>query len=174
MGLALTPPTDKSFTSLEEAQAFVAGKSVKATSPSDPPKFYAVARGAFTGIFTDWDKASAAIKGWKGPKYKKFPTRAEAVEFIKQWGDAKAIEGVAEEVPGTGADAEEEEEEEVELDGDILEKGGKEVEGSTITSMGMKSKRPVLEIHTDGSALKNGRMGAVAGVGVFFGQNDSR
>lgn len=94
--------------------------------------------------------------------------------FIKEWGDAKAIEGIGEKVPGAGADAEEEEEEEVELDVDILAKGGKEVEGSTITSMGMRSKRPVLEIYTDGSALKNGRVGAVAGVGVYFGQNDSR
>ena len=107
--LVLILHTDKSFPSLEEAQAFVAGKSVKAKSTSDPPKFYAVARGAFTGIFTEWDTASTAIKGWKGPKYKKFPTRAEAVEFIKEWGDAKAIEGIGEKVPGTGADAEEEE-----------------------------------------------------------------
>lgn len=165
--------TDKSFLSLEEAQAFVAGKPVKVKSTSDPPKFYAVARGAFTGIFTDWDTASTAIKGWKGPKYKKFPSRAEAVQFIKQWGDAKAIEGIGEKVPGAGADVEEEEEE-VELDGDILEQGGKGVEGPSITSMGMRSKRPVLEIYTDGSALKNGRAGAAAGVGVYFGQNDSR
>lgn len=172
-GLALTLYTDKSFLSLEEAQAFVAGKAIKTKSASDPPKFYAVARGAFTGIFSDWDTASSAIKGWKGPKYKKFPTREEAVEFIKEWGDAKAIEGIGEKVPGAGADAEEEEEE-VELDGDILAGAGEEVEGPSITSMGMRSKRPVLEIYTDGSALKNGRMGAVAGVGVYFGQNDSR
>lgn len=161
--------SDKSFLSLEEAQAFVAGKLVKTKSDSDPPKFYAVARGSYTGIFTDWDAASSAIKGWKGPKYKKFPTREEAVEFIKEWGDAKAIEGIGEKVPGAGAD-----DDLAVDDNDFACMLMSDDDSPAITSMGMKSKRPVLEIHTDGSALKNGRAGAAAGVGVFFGVNDSR
>lgn len=166
-------PTDKSFLSLEEAQAFVAGKKVAAKdAATEPPKFYAVARGSFTGIFSDWDTASAAIKGWKGPKYKKFPTRAEAVEYIRQWGDAKAIEGIGETV-AEEEDEDDDEEEEVELDDGILGERVGVVESPAVVS-GAKSKRPVLEIYTDGSALKNGRSGARAGVGVFFGHNDSR
>lgn len=31
-----------------------------------------------------------------------------------------------------------------------------------------------LRIYTDGSSLGNGKLGAVAGVGVFFGNNDPR
>lgn len=148
----------------------MAGKKVPAKdAAAEPPKFYAVARGSFTGIFTDWDTASSAIKGWKGPKYKKFPSRAEAVEYIRQWGDAKAVEGIGESVVEEEDD--EDEEDEVELDDGILTE--KVVERPAVVP-GAKSKRPVLEIYTDGSALKNGGPGAKAGVGVFFGHNDSR
>jgi ribonuclease HI len=31
-----------------------------------------------------------------------------------------------------------------------------------------------LKIYTDGSSLGNGKLGAVAGVGVYFGPNDPR
>lgn len=150
----------------------MAGKKVAAKdAAAEPPKFYAVARGSFTGIFSDWDTASSAIKGWKGPKYKKFPSRAEAVEYIRQWGDAKAVEGIGESVVEEEEEDDDDEEDEVELDEGILTE--KVVERPAAVP-GAKSKRPVLEIYTDGSALKNGRMGAKAGVGVFFGHNDSR
>lgn len=34
--------------------------------------------------------------------------------------------------------------------------------------------RNILRIYTDGSSRGNGRVGAVAGVGVFFGEGDPR
>jgi ribonuclease HI len=81
--------TDKSFTSREEADAFVADKNGKpATSKT---VFYAVAKAAATGIFTDWDVVFPLTKGVKGAKYKKFKTEAEAFEFIQQWGDEETI-----------------------------------------------------------------------------------
>lgn len=166
------PRLDKSFLSLEEAQAFVAGKKIKSTSGEpEPPKFYAVAKGAFTGIFTDWDQASKAIKGQKGPKYKKFPTREEAVQFIKEWGDADAIAALGEKVSdaeSSDEDDSDEEDDELDVDGDRLE-----VEESS--GAGKKKKgKAVLDVYTDGSSLKNGRAGAAAGVGVFFGIGDTR
>ena len=32
----------------------------------------------------------------------------------------------------------------------------------------------VIKVYTDGSCLKNGRQGAVAGIGIYFGRGDSR
>ena len=32
----------------------------------------------------------------------------------------------------------------------------------------------VIKVYTDGSCLKNGRQGAVAGIGVYFGRGDPR
>lgn len=154
----------KSFLSLEEAQAFVAGKKVKSSSSTaEPPKFYAVAKGAFTGIFTDWDQASKAIKGQKGPKYKKFATREEAVQFIKEWGDAEAVAALGEKVSDSESD---DDSEEVDEDGERLE-----VEEKPAAK---KKGKAALDIYTDGSSLKNGRAGATAGVGVFFGIGDPR
>lgn len=169
------PTTDKSFLSRDDANAFVAGKN-PATSNSGPtpPKFYAVARGVFTGIFPDWETASLAIKGVKGPKYKKFETREDAVGFIEEYGDEDTIAKV---------------------------KAGKEtVDGgsSTTTTPAAAAAVPapatatkkkttkankeelnvvstdMMAIYTDGSSLANGRKGACAGVGVYFGANDSR
>lgn len=41
-------------------------------------KFYVVWLGHEPGIYTDWPRAKAQIDGYKGAKYKAFPTRAQA------------------------------------------------------------------------------------------------
>lgn len=51
--------------------------------PVKKPKFYAVASGRQTGVFTDWDSCHAQVSGYGGSRYKAFPTRAEAEEFIQ-------------------------------------------------------------------------------------------
>lgn len=45
-------------------------------------KFYAVAAGRKTGIFTDWPSAESQVKGFAGAKYKSFPSRAEAESWL--------------------------------------------------------------------------------------------
>ncbi|KAI1428490.1 ribonuclease H-like protein [Xylaria sp. FL1777] len=138
------------FTSRDDAEAFVAGRKTSAAADAEE-KFYAVAVGRVPGIYTDWDEAAVAIKGWKAPKYKKFMARAEAIEFIRAHGNEEAqawlvSEGV--EPPSKKTKK---------SDGDILE-----------------DEPGVLRIFTDGSSLANGRTGATAGVGVFFGEGDKR
>ena len=146
----------KSFTSKDDAEAFAAGKKV-AAAPDEPEKFYAVAVGSPTGIFTDWADASLAITGVKGPKYKKFGTRAEAVDYIRQNGNREAIEALGE--PAAAP-----------------EKPAKAAKATKASKAG-SSKMPagnVVEIYTDGSSLANGRAGSRAGLGVFFGDGDLR
>lgn len=41
-------------------------------------KFYVVWLGHEPGVYTEWPKAKAQIDGYKGAKYKSFPTRAQA------------------------------------------------------------------------------------------------
>ncbi len=41
-------------------------------------KFYAVAVGRVSGIYTDWASAEKQVKGFAGAKYKSFPTKNEA------------------------------------------------------------------------------------------------
>lgn len=45
-------------------------------------KFYAVAKGRTTGIFTSWPEAERQVKGFAGARYKSFKTRQEAIAFL--------------------------------------------------------------------------------------------
>lgn len=46
-------------------------------------KFYAVAKGRQTGIFTSWPEAEKQVKGHAGARYKSFKTREEAQAFLE-------------------------------------------------------------------------------------------
>ncbi|KAF1332758.1 Ribonuclease, partial [Globisporangium splendens] len=48
--------------------------------------FYAVASGRREGVFTSWTEAEAQVKGFKGAKYKSFPTRHDAEAFLSAYG----------------------------------------------------------------------------------------
>jgi ribonuclease HI len=51
-------------------------------------KFYAVASGRKSGIYTSWPEAEAQVKGYGGAKYKGFVNRSEAEAWMDdpQWG----------------------------------------------------------------------------------------
>lgn len=125
------------------------------SAPDEPQKFYAVAVGSPTGIFTDWAEASLSIKGVKGPKYKRFATRLEAVEYIKQFGNKEAIEALGETV-------------------EPVEKPAKKTKAAARETVPKKLADDLLQIYTDGSSLANGKHGARAGIGVYFGDGDPR
>lgn len=84
--------------------------------------------------------------------------------FIKEWGDADAIAALGEEV----SDAESDEE------SDEVDDDSERLEVEELSEVKKKKGKSVLSIWTDGSSLKNGRAGAAAGVGVFFGLGDTR
>lgn len=155
---------DKSFLNREDALAFVAGKNPpSAADANKPDKFYAVAIGNQPGIYTDWETASKAILGAKGPKYKKFGTMAEAAEFMRTFGAKVPLRAVGDE----DEDNDDDEEEEEEIAAPPPAKKRKAAAGAA------GGKEP-LKIFTDGSSLGNGQNGAVAGVGVWFGKDDPR
>jgi ribonuclease HI len=168
-------PTVKSFTTQQEAADFVAGRAVPSAAssakPKGPDKFYAVARGNVPGIYKDWDAAQTAISNSKGAKYKKFNTKAEAEDFIRLNGSPETIMGM-----GLVADDEEEEDEEDD-DEPAVKKlktaGVKVIPPSAAPPAGLGDDG-VLRIYTDGSSRGNGKVGATAGVGVFFGEGDPR
>jgi len=139
----------KSFTTQQDAEDFVAGRvtaAMSASSKSQGDKFYAVAVGRIPGIYENWDAASQQIKDWKGPKYKKFGTRAEAEEFVRTGGKSTKEPEVASQSPAK----------------------------KKKTAAASSTKKQHIRVYTDGSSLGNGRHGALAGVGVFFGEGDPR
>lgn len=147
--LTYDSPADKSFTHREDAEAFVAGRKVPDRGGKPKPKrYYAVARGNYTGIFNDWTEAQDSLTGAKGPKYKRFDTLAEAVAFMEEWADEETLERVREEYG--------------------------EVSAAESSDDEVKLEPGMVHVFTDGSSLGNGTKGSVAGVGVFFGKNDPR
>lgn len=146
----------KSFESREAAEDFIAGR--KAVARDGEPvqeKYYAVAVGRDPGIYTEWEDASRAITGWKGPKYRRFETRAEAANYIRLYGN-----------PATQAS----------LEPEASEPARKKTRRSSVSQAAVARPREsaVQNIYTDGSSLANGRAGASAGVGVYFGIEDPR
>jgi ribonuclease HI len=110
-------------------------------------------------VYTEWSAAQEAIVGWKGPKYRKFETRAEAEAFVKSYGAAaKSGKPIVPETDGAEVDGVEE----------PPAKKPKKTPKSTSTRNGVEV------VYTDGSSLGNGRVGASAGVGVYFGEGDPR
>ncbi|EER28830.1 hypothetical protein D8B26_000883 [Coccidioides posadasii str. Silveira] len=76
----------QSFLTVPEAKAFLTGTQapVSESSTATSTKFYGVQRGRQPGVYTDWAVAQDQIKGFRGPKYRKFSTWAEADEFVRQ------------------------------------------------------------------------------------------
>jgi len=134
---------------------FVAGKVVKGSS-SNESRFYGVAVGKVPGVYEEWVDAQRQIAGVKGPKFRRFPTRAEAEAFVKA---------------GAGGSTSKVARKEAEMNSEPSAKRAKIMATST-----GKEPAPAKEtkVYTDGSSLGNGKLGAQAGVGVFFGDNDPR
>ena len=146
----------KKFPTEIQALDFVSGKpsTSAAVNGSGEGKFYAVAVGHKPGVYADWGEAQKQIQGVRGPKHKKFSTREEAEEFVRNGGRKESsseagavfVEGPAKKKTKTGKN------------------GGANGKGD----------EDVLMVWTDGSSRGNGKKGAVAGVGVYFGEGDSR
>ena len=158
---------------------FVAGGNP--VSANDPEKFYAVAVGSQAGVYMSWPEAQQALKGVAGPKFKKFPTREEAEAYIdacaiKAAEKAAAIaagespkklssETFASIKPAAPAPA---------TTTTIIESLAKPKEIKFRSSRTEENDKDYVQVWTDGSSLANGRFGASAGIGVWFGPSDER
>lgn len=136
-------------------------------------KFYAVAQGTNPGIYRDWDSCKAQVEGVKNARYKSFATMDLAQAFISQHK-----EGTSSKSSKLG----------VVKGGVVKTKSVRKVTGTAIT-LSQRAKNALskqsdttaalgdsntIEIFTDGSSRGNGKTGAVAGFGVYFGPEDSR
>ncbi|POS85871.1 hypothetical protein EPUL_004454, partial [Erysiphe pulchra] len=171
----------KAFVKYEDAKDFVAGKDVATKlESSHAERYYGVAVGHRPGVYTDWTEASLQIKDIKRPLYKKFPTLAEAEFFVMTKGKdlEKHLEAREHDQDREAADESQGreilvvEDSKEEKDESVIKK--RKIESSIQASSGKGLDENLIQVYTDGSARRNGRKGARAGVGVFFGTNDPR
>lgn len=157
----------KAFPTYEEANLFAQGKNPN--PGSTPNRFYAVAVGNSPGIYTEWTDAQAAYTGVKAPKYKKFETREAAEEWMEGFdlGDSSILHGALK------LEEEDEEDDDEDEDEDAVP-SSKKIKTEVGINIGDTYSGGLEEVYTDGSTLNNGQEGAVAGVGVFFGDGDPR
>lgn len=235
----LTPPgafalclsTVKSFRTLTDAEKFLQSATpVRTTKPKSAPKpklvkFYGVQSGHVPGVYTDWESAEAQITAFKAPRFKAFPTYAEAEAFVNashsysssssssyppavqspspapptrnpdddelQQPAAKKRKTAKDTTtttttpvpddlihydPGEGplpVDAQDGFDPRITLNpftGKIEYKTDKHMNKTTWQASTPQENAPLV-VYTDGSSLGNGALGAVAGVGVYFGPN---
>jgi ribonuclease HI len=128
--------------------------------------FYAVARGRKVGIFNTWTECKLNTDGYNGSIFKKFDTRHEAEKFIEAnkvnveiLGSTK-IEGINSGCPNA-------------IDILMKSKGIPKTKG-VITEIEDSTFIPDYYVYTDGSCSNNGKQNAIAGIGIYFGENDSR
>ena len=150
-------------------------------------------------MYTDWSKAQEQIRGFTRPRYRKFSTKEEAEEFVKEgrerpppvgFGVSKKSTGPhgirsenpkdadgVEFAPGEGPlpeGAEDGFDPNVLLDpatGKVVYKTAAQKAATKTQPTGSPG---MLRIYTDGSSLRHGTALASAGVGVYFGPGDSR
>lgn len=143
----------RSFNSQQEAEDFMNGKNPQVNGKNI--KFYAVAAGKVPGIYTDWTAVQDSVYGFKGPKFRKFATWAEAANYIRENGDAAAIAALAKQ--------------EEQMDISYEEPPAKKSKEESFAE-----EENYVTIYTDGSCISNGKHGARAGIGVYFGDGDER
>jgi ribonuclease HI len=153
-------------------------------------KFYAVRNGRVPGIYTDWPSAQKQITGWSKPVHKCFSTRAEAQRFLDGTDKAQEEEG-SDHIDGKRKKAAKVKEQEfigyepgvedgfdpnilLQIGtGNVIIKSRSQKAATRVQALG-PAPGTMLRVYTDGSALGNGKQGAFAGVGVYFGPSDSR
>ena len=91
--------------------------------------YYAVAVGRKKGIYMRWCDCRDQIQRFKGAKYKKFDSKEDAEEFMKE---------------------------------------------NENYNQPLDELKADLFVYTDGSCINNGRKNAMGGIGIYFGENDSR
>lgn len=129
------------------------------------------------GVYASWDECSAQVKGFPAARHKKFPTRAEAEAFVR--GDDRPTSAAGPPKVGTsnalqnkragGADG-------AGVPPAKRQKravvGEESVQVDKAVPNVFAGSSPKRRVYCDGSSRGNGKVGATAGIGVFWGHDE--
>ncbi|XP_045761473.1 ribonuclease H1-like [Maniola jurtina] len=116
--------------------------------------YYAVAKGRSSGVYTSWSDCENQVKGFSGAQYKKFDSVSDAQAFISQRGGGSrggsSFSSGSSYVPSVY--------------------GSSSNMSHSSRGRGFETDRDgFTQVYTDGACFSNGRDGAKAGWGVFWG-----
>lgn len=118
--------------------------------------FYAVKHGRNPGIYLTWSECEFQVKGFSNSKYKKFSTETEALSFINDnFNNENATNSLTNNINNTSSAKKRKLSE-------FLEDDDKKK---------LENKEKSVCIYTDGACCSNGKNGAKAGIGVYWGPN---
>lgn len=123
--------------------------------------------GRTPGIFTTWDETKASVERYEGAVHKKFPTLAQAQAYLGGNGSL---------TPGITRPREREDE------GDQFRKRSRasfldvraNESGTTCCDPNLFLRPTGRCVWSDGSCRGNGKKGAVAGIGVYWPDDNAR
>ncbi|OBZ65039.1 Ribonuclease H [Grifola frondosa] len=150
---------------------------------SDKIAFYAVAIGHNPGIYPTWDECKAQVKGVPGAKYKKFSNASEAESWVAAFGTPGAVTVKA---PRPGPSTTQRSSPYTSTSAPLASTSTPSTSRAIAAASKPKSGRLNLEdekivdesnwnvVYSDGSCRGNGKADPIAGIGVWWGQNDPR
>ncbi|KAF8583229.1 hypothetical protein K439DRAFT_1349209 [Ramaria rubella] len=128
--------------------------------------FYAVHIGQQPGTYATWADCEQQIKGYPKAQYKKFFTEAEANAFVKFGSAGGHVAAAA--AGNFASSAISSPTKAMDKTTYMTKKLGKQNAGGVVDEAGWDV------VYTDGACQGNGKAGAIAGIGVWWGTNDPR
>ena len=125
--------------------------------------YYAVYKGHNNGIFINWDECNKSVKGYSCPIFIKCKDIKDAEYFVK-YGKIRENKTIDRFLNSNINDNTECDKEEYIIKNEDNNDVEKDVE---------KDDNKIF-VYTDGSCYNNGMEDAIAGIGIYFGDNDKR
>ncbi|KAJ4134642.1 hypothetical protein NW768_004238 [Fusarium equiseti] len=149
----------------DEAQDFTKGTG-------DTGQYHVVTRGRKKGIFK-WSETQASVVDFPGAKYESFDTLEQAGAFYYKHLEKESAK------LESGSAQQEMQQQQQQYTGAAIEPVAAPTKSEPTVSpqhtrSATKSNDSLMRIYTDGSSQGNGKPGARAGLGVFFGPDDER
>ncbi|KAL9643106.1 hypothetical protein ABK040_003906 [Willaertia magna] len=158
-----------------------------------PSKFYVVAKGRKQGIFNSWTECENQVKKFKGAIYKSFPTMEEAKRYYStQLAKLQQSESIndndnnnlllnSEELLSSELlNNNKKRNKQIEILDDDDEDNNNNLKkqkqsSSSLINNNEDNNDSIInykKVYTDGSCLGNGNKNSIAGIGIYFGDND--
>lgn len=123
--------------------------------------YYAVAKGRSTGVYKSWGDCENQVKGYSGATFKKFDSASSAQEFLESQGGGSSYSSNSSHYD-SGSSSYDQSSYSSNHFGNA---GGNSRGGNSFE----RDRDGYYQVYTDGACLGNGRDGARAGIGVYWG-----